>query len=179
MTKTTAGAEEKRDGRAMRRRRNFKMPPRPAIAVRGLWEAAPPEARERAHKTAGVLMQCWVGLKSRSQAASELGVPQLRIWQLSQQALSGMVAGLLKQPRGRKGIVMDPGEDPKALKKRIQQLERELETAKRLIEILKDLPENRPQIVEVKRRKGRHAKGETVSGELPAQGRPTSPPEGK
>ena len=103
----------------------------------------------------------------------------MRIWQLSQQALSGMVAGLLKQPRGRKGIVMDPGEDPKVLRKRIQQLERELETAKRLIEILKDLPENRPQIVEVKRRKGRHAKGETVSGELPAQGRPTSPQEGK
>ena len=177
MIKAATIEEEKPVVRRMGRRRGFKMPPRPAIAVRGLWEAAPLEARERAHKAAGVLMQSWVGLKSRGQAAQELGVPPVRIWQLSQQALSGMVAGLLKQPRGRKGIVMDPGEDPKVLRKRIRDLEKDLDAAKRLIEILKDLPENRPQVIEVKGRKGRHGKPGAVSGGNPTESG-TKPPQG-
>lgn len=163
--------------RALRRRRGFRMPP-PAVPVKGLWAAAAPEARERAHRSANLLLQSWVGLKSRSEAAKELGIPPVRLWQLNQQALSGMVAGLLKQPRGRKGAVpMDPEEDPKVLRKRIRQLEADLDAAKRLIEVLKDLPENRPQIVEVKRRKGRHGKGETVSGERP-EAAGTKPPSG-
>ena len=149
------------------------MPPRPAGAVRGLWESASPEAREKAHRAASAILESWVGLKTREQVSVELWLPPLRIWQLSQQALSGMVAGLLKQPRGRKGIVMDPEEDPKVLRKRIRELELDLSAAKKLIEILKDLPENRPQIVEVPRRGkggGKKTKADPLPGGIPPAG---------
>ncbi|MFO0981640.1 MAG: hypothetical protein U1E76_07795 [Planctomycetota bacterium] len=83
---------------------------------------------------------------------AELDLPALRLWQLSQQALSGMIAGLLKQPRTRvKGAAMaaiDPENDPKLLKRRIAQLEKEVAILNSVNEILKLLPSNREKLAE-------------------------------
>jgi hypothetical protein len=72
-------------------------------------------------------------------------VPPLRIWQLSQMALSGMLAGLLRQPKTRKRgrplpPASSPEEDPRILKKRIVELERKLKTTEDLVRVLRDLP---------------------------------------
>jgi hypothetical protein len=55
-----------------------------------------------------------------------------------------MLAGLLKQPRGRSSRPIEPREeDPRLLKKRIAQLEQENETLRTLVEVLKTLPSTR------------------------------------
>ena len=76
---------------------------RAAWPVRGLWENAPPEEKERAHETCMKILEYWLGKKSKGKVAKELEITPLRVWQLSQQALSGMMAGLLSQPRRRGG----------------------------------------------------------------------------
>lgn len=130
--------------RTGKKRACFRKYPRPAIAVRGLWEHATEEERRKAHATCMVMLEYWLGRITKQQAAERLSVPGLRVWQMSQQALSGMLAGLLKQPRrGRpteRSASMDPGDDPKVLKKRIAELERKLATAEDLIRIFRDLP---------------------------------------
>jgi len=136
------------NGTAPRTRRGKKrlvfQPPRQVPrSVRGLWEGASAEERAKAHMTCVSVLSMWLGRKSRSQVASELSLPPLRVWQLSQSALSGMLAGLLKQPRGRgKGLttMQSHEEDPRALKKRISELEAENRALKDLLEILKNLP---------------------------------------
>ena len=141
--------------RAPRTRRGKKrlvfQPPRNApSSVRGLWETASPEERSRAHTTCVSILAMWLGRKSRQQVASELELPPLRVWQLSQAAVSGMLAGLLKQPRGhRKGLNMEPSEeDPRVLKAKIAELEEENESLRQLVEVLKSLPAAREQLRE-------------------------------
>lgn len=138
---TNGRVRRKRSGK---KRVRFRTCPRPAVAVRGLWEQASEEERRRAHQTCMVMLEYWLGKTSKQETAERLSVPALRVWQLSQQALSGMLAGLLKHPRrGRpteRSASMDPGDDPKILKKRIAELERKLATAEDLIRIFKDLP---------------------------------------
>jgi hypothetical protein len=138
--------------RAPRTRRGKKrlvfQPPRQVpSSVRGLWESAAREDQSRAHTTSVAILSMWLGKKSRQQVAAELGLPPLRVWQLSQSALSGMLAGLLKQPRGRgKGLSMESGEeDPRVLRKRIAELEEENRSLRELLEVLKDLPSAREQ----------------------------------
>ena len=121
----------------------FQPPRQVPRSVRSLWESASAEERTKAHMTCVALLAMWLGRKSRSQVASELSLPPLRVWQLSQSALSGMLAGLLKQPRGRgKGLTtMQSGEeDPRALRRRISELEAENRALKDLLEVLKSLP---------------------------------------
>lgn len=91
------------------------------------------------------MLAYWLGKMDKGQAAKELGVSELRIWQLSQQALSGMAAGLLRQPRTRRVFTLpkDPESDPSALRKKIAALTKELAGATRLIELLKELPAHR------------------------------------
>jgi hypothetical protein len=128
------------------RKRNFKCLPPPAIAVKPLWQQASEEDKTRAHQQCTTILQLWLGKLTKEQAMAELELPALRLWQLSQQALSGMIAGLLKQPRTRvKGTAMpvDPENDPKILKKRIAQLEKELAIVNSVNEVLKLLPSNR------------------------------------
>jgi hypothetical protein len=57
-----------------------------------------------------------------------------------------MLAGLLKQPRSRgEGAMMaiDPGDDPRLLKKKIAELESKLALTEDLVRVLRDLPWNR------------------------------------
>jgi hypothetical protein len=82
----------------------------------------------------------------REEAAKALGLTPIRFWQLSQQAVSGLVAGCLKQPRFRGRVPAGGWYDKDGvgvLRLRIQGLERELEGARRLIEVLKELPGHR------------------------------------
>jgi hypothetical protein len=74
----------------------------------------------------------------------------VQLWQLSQQAVAGMVAGLLKQPRRwwRKGVQAMDGsleEDPKRLKQENAELRRKLKIAEDVIALLRELPGQRPR----------------------------------
>ena len=128
-----------------RRRRRMGRVPRPILPMRALWEGATRADQERAHETAVWMLEYWLGRMSKAELATKIDVTPLRVWQLSQLAIAGMVCGLLPQPRYRRGMsamVSDPANDPKKLKKRVAQLERELEVAQQLIDILKTLPGN-------------------------------------
>ena len=127
-------------------KRKSRVVPKMPVPVKALWESASEAERRKAHETSGVILQYWLGQLSKAEAAQVLEVKPLRVWQLSQQALSGMVAGLLKQPRKRRSATMTPlppEQDPKVLRKRIEELERELEIAQDVIRLLRDLPANR------------------------------------
>ena len=85
------------------------------------------------------------GENPQGEAAEKLQVTPLRVWQLSQQALAGIMAGLLKQPKGRgPAAALDPDE-PRVLKGRLLQLEREAQAKDALIALLKDLPAHREE----------------------------------
>lgn len=150
---TTNSDQPKRTRRSTGRRiRNQKLalPRRPALPVKALWELATTEQQEKAHHAAVAMMEYWTGRITRLELAQRLKVPPLRVWQLSQQAISGMVAGLLIQPKTRvpKGAknmgfqdeVIRPEEDPKVLKARIAELEKLVATQNRLISVLREMP---------------------------------------
>ena len=123
-----------------RRRASFQVPKAP-VPVRWLWDAATEEQRQRAHLAVVAVMEYWLGRATKLEAAEKLQITPLRLWQISQQALSGMVAGLLKQPKSRKGVVaLDPTDDPKMLRKKIAELEKVVATQERLIAILREMP---------------------------------------
>ena len=73
-----------------RKRTLFRTTPPPAWPVRGLWESAPAQEKERAHETCMTILEYWLGKKSKAEVAAELEITPLRVWQLSQQALSGL-----------------------------------------------------------------------------------------
>jgi hypothetical protein len=101
-------------------KRKFKFPPKVPLPMKALWEAATPEEKEKAHQTAALMLEYWTGRAKKEEVAEKLGVPRLRVWQMSQQALSGMAAGLVKQPKvGKKKLreALPPDQDPKALNK--------------------------------------------------------------
>jgi hypothetical protein len=127
----------------------FKMPPKPAKPVKALWEAATPEEQKRAHEMAVVILEHWMGQLSQTEASEKLGMPWVRIWQLSRQALSGLTAGLLKQPKMRKDKkqepMVDPSKDPEVLNKRITELERDLGMMKELVGLLREFPAHREE----------------------------------
>lgn len=129
--------------RRSRKRTRFSIPQPPARSVKALWEQASPSEQHRAHRYGMAILETWLGKRSRQEVADELGLPVLRIWQLSQQAVSGMLAGLLTQPRTRRDPSMPPlppDDDPKVLRKKIAKLEQDLKCANELIEVLKLLP---------------------------------------
>ena len=150
MTETTSTSEaatpNATTGRKdRRRRRKMGAMPRPILPMRALWESASRESQERAHETGVWMLEYWLGRMSKAEMAEHVGVTPLRVWQLSQMAIAGMVCGLLPQPRYRRGMrvmATDPENDPKALKQKVVALERELEVAQQLIDILKTLPGN-------------------------------------
>jgi hypothetical protein len=157
---STVVKRTRRGGKRLR----FKAP-RPALPVRGLWEAATAEEKERAHKSCVALLEWWVGRRSKESVAGELGVTGLRVWQLSQSALSGMLAGLLRQPRRRGRAAMrtaldDRSQDLNSLRKENAELKRRLTVAERLIILLRDLPEAKARsLLEAQVSKRPEAKG--------------------
>jgi len=97
----TAVEETPRRRRRGRKRTKFQVPKRFPLPVRALWQLASEEERKRAHETCTAILEHWLGKASKKEVARTLSLPPLRVWQLSQQALSGMLAGLLVQPRVR------------------------------------------------------------------------------
>lgn len=129
------------------KRTQFQVPKKMPLAVRELWRSATEEEQQRAHRQATVILAHWLGRKSKQEAAEELEVKPLRIWQLSQMAVSGMVAGLLKQPRSSRGrMVTSPEDDPKVLQKRILKLEEEVKSMERLLQLIRDLPLSQAEV---------------------------------
>ena len=129
-----------------RKRTAFRTIPRMPVPVRALWEQASEEQRRAAHRACGAILEAWLGKAPRGEIAERLGVTPLRLWQLSQQATAGMLAGLLKQPRRRRSMTsppLPPEEDPVKLRKKVEQLQRELSLAEDLIALLRELPGNR------------------------------------
>ncbi len=138
---------KKTRSRKGRKRSVFQNTPRPSWPVRGLWENAPAEEKKRAHEVCMKILEYWLGKQSKAAVAKELGITPLRVWQLSQQALSGMMAGLLTQPRRRVGPEVfegQPNQSPTALKKRIVELEKELSRTEDLVRVLRCAPWQKP-----------------------------------
>jgi hypothetical protein len=145
VAQAAAVAVEGTKGRRRRgkKRLNFRVPEKMPSGVRELWRTASGEAQIRAHQTCVEILSLWLGRKPREEVARSLSIPPLRVWQLSQMALSGMLAGLLKQPRTRRSaeVAMASGEDdPRALKKKIVELERRVRDQEDLIKLLAELP---------------------------------------
>lgn len=104
-----------------------------------------------AHRTATAILRTWLGKARREEAAKELGLSAIRFWQLSQQAVCGLVVGCLRQPRFRgrppSGLPgLGPLESVGVLRRRIAVLERELQGSQRLLEVLRELPGNRESV---------------------------------
>lgn len=141
----TANAAEKKDTETTKRTRRskkhlkFKSPDRPAPAIREIWDRASAREKEEAHKTAVAILETWLGRATRREAAQRLGIPAVRLHQLSQLATSGLMAGLLKQPKARKRVREAPDE-VLVLKKTCEQLQKENDEFKRLLSVLRDLP---------------------------------------
>lgn len=134
---------KKRRTRRGKKRVVFKPPQRFAAPVRALWKTASPEQQNRAHRRCVVMLEYWLGRISKQQAAEKLSLPVLRIWQLSQMALSGMLAGLLEQPKWRGGDPMPRSDESRellALRKQVRELEDKLTRTESLVRLLRDLP---------------------------------------
>ena len=156
--------------RVGRKRTVFRTTPKPAWPVRGLWESAPQEERERAHETCMQILEYWLGKKAKGEVAEELEITPLRVWQLSQQALSGMLAGLLPQPRRRVSAEVfeaQTGQSPGALKKRIAALEKQLARTEDLVRVLRTAPWMKPSAESP--RKGGSKRGRKKKSKSPAR----------
>lgn len=174
MEATTPWTRRKRTGR---KRTVFHRYPQAAWPVRGLWESAPAPEKERAHRTCMLILEYWLGKKSKSEVAAELEVKPLRVWQLSQQALSGMMAGLLPQPRRRVSReVFEPrgSESREALKRRITTLERELARTEDLVRVLRSAPWRSPG-AESPEKGGRRRGRKTAKPRGTARAKPKAP----
>lgn len=169
--------------RTGKKRLRFQAPLQMPPGVRELWRAAPSEEQAAAHQTCVEILSMWLGKKRKEEIAERLSIPPVRVWQLSQQALSGMLAGLLKQPRRRRWVevaMAKSEDDPRALQKKIAQLEQRLRNQDDLIRLLAQLPkpvppgatETSPPAAKMRRRKrARKANGSAgdVSGDAPAR----------
>ena len=136
----------KRPKRAGKRKMGFRMdtPPWP---VRAIWELASETERQEAHKSGVLMLEHWLGRMTRKDLGTKLNLPPLRVWQMSQQALAGMVVGLMAQPkRPPKGTPMQnqskhqDKDELKNLRKRVTELEQDNRVLKELLDLLKDMP---------------------------------------
>lgn len=136
---TTKAPETKKRTRRSKKRLKFKTPERPAPAIKEIWERASAREKEEAHKTAVAILETWLGRSTRSEAAARLGIPAVRLHQLSQLATSGLMAGLLKQPKMRKRMKEAPDE-VLVLRKECERLKAENAECARLLAVFRDLP---------------------------------------
>ncbi len=124
------------------RKRSFRKLPRPVYPVRALWDASSPEEKALAHRFSVGIIDWWVGRRTKDETAHRLGVTPLRLWQLSQRALSGMLAGLLHQPRLRGKVTVIPGkpkDEVTSLRKEATELKKRLKAAENVASILQEL----------------------------------------
>ena len=135
----------KRFKRPGKRKAGFRMdtPPWP---IRAIWELAPDSERQQAYQLGVLILEHWLGRQSRKDLAEQLKLPPLRVWQLSQQALSGMVVALMTQPkRPPEGTPLPTPKRPeldelKDLRKEVHKLKDEKKVLEDLLVLLKDMP---------------------------------------
>lgn len=151
-TNGTVGTIEgtRRGRRTGKKRLKFGPPQKFPRGVRELWKSATGEEQMRAHQVCIQILALWLGKRRREEVAAELSIPGLRVWQLSQQALSGMLAGLLHQPRSRRrneDTMMDAkDEDPRSLKKQLAERDRRIAQQEDLIRLLTSIPKPRSEV---------------------------------
>jgi hypothetical protein len=151
-TRTDPSAPPQEGRRRRRYRRRLTLTYRPVYPIRALWLQASEEERRLAHERCTAILEYWVGIVSKKESAARLNIPPIRLWQMSQRAVSGMACALLKPPKSlpRRGSSppdlgaspLEAESSPAALRKEIARLKRDLEQRNNLIEILKSLPMN-------------------------------------
>lgn len=158
--------------RGHRRKKGFALPKFPAAPVKSLWNSATEEEKLAAHKTAVMVLEHWMGRMTRADLARKLQMPPVRAFQLSRMALSGMVAGLLKQPKTPpKGTPLLPEEDPRKLLKRVADLERQNELLTYLLQVVRDMPTTRQALAQ----EPPSTKGKKNQGAMPSPRGPLPP----
>jgi hypothetical protein len=92
------------------------------------------------------MLEHWLGRMTRKDLGTKLNLPPLRVWQMSQQALAGMVVGLMTQPkRPPRGTLMAremklDNAELKTLRKENHELKERNRVLQELLDLLKDLP---------------------------------------
>jgi len=147
---STSGTRRRRTGK---KRLKFAPPQHFPRGVRELWTSATHEEQSLAHRSCTQILALWLGKRQREEVSRELSIPNLRVWQLSQQALAGMLAGLLHQPKARRAreetAMIPKDDDPRELKKRIAELEKRVADQTALIQLISSLPKLRSEASEV------------------------------
>lgn len=138
----TVQAAEPLGTRRRRRRTAVSKWARPVYPIKAIWDAASEEEKAKARGLTSELLGYWLGQQSKTELARQLGVPPIRVWQISQRAVAGMVAALLRPPSGRRGAMPKLDPEVKGLRKRIAVLEHENELQRRLIRLLRTMPGN-------------------------------------
>ena len=128
-----------------KRKGGFRMdtPPWP---IRAIWDLAPTKERQDAYQLAVQILEHWLGRQTRKDLGDKLNLPPLRVWQLSQQALTGMVVALMVQPkRPAQGTPLPTAKLPdveelKELRKEVRKLRDEKKVLEDLLVLLREMP---------------------------------------
>lgn len=139
-TAVTPPATAGTTSRPRRRRRTVDSFLRPVQPIKAIWTAASEEERQKARALAAELLGYWLGHETKADLSRRLGIPPIRVWQMSQRALSGMVTALLRPPEGRRGAAPRLPPEVKELRARVAELEAETSSQRRLIELFRTLP---------------------------------------
>jgi hypothetical protein len=118
--------------------------------------------------------------ESKAEIGRRLSMPPIRVWQMGQRALSGMVAALLTPPSGRRGAMPRIDPETKELRKRVAELEAETDLQRRLIKLLRTMPGNEhrelpKEEIDAKRAPRKRKPAKAVERALPPPGRGAGP----
>jgi hypothetical protein len=110
-----------------------------------LWDQATQDEQKAAKQIAMTILESWVGIKTKSEAARSLSMRPVRFWQMSNQAMTGMMSGCLTQPRVRKkkGVEMEKATEAKVildLQKQVRMLKKKIEDQEFLIDVMRTMP---------------------------------------
>src|SRR5258706_814481 len=99
-TTATAADEAERPeaGAGRRRRRTAETHVRAVYPISAIWTSAQEEERQKARTLVNELLGYWLGHESKAALARRLAMPPTTVWQLSQRAMSGMLAAMLRPP---------------------------------------------------------------------------------
>src|SRR5262245_44790439 len=130
---------------------------RPVQPIKAIWDQSSDEARKKARALVTDLLGYWLGQQSKTERAARLSVPPIRVWQMSQRAMAGMVAAMLRPPSGRRGRMPKLNPEVKELRKRISELEHENELLTRLVRLLRTMPGNEHRALPKEERRAKSA----------------------
>jgi hypothetical protein len=159
-----------------RRRRTVDAFLRPVYPISAILASATAEERQKARMLCGEILGYWLGHESKADVARRLSMPPIRVWQMGQRALSGMVAALLTPPTGRRGAMPRIDPETKELRRRVAELEAETDLQRRLIKLLRTMPGNEHRELpkeesDAKRAPRKRKPAKAVERALPPSGR--------